>query len=372
MAHFVYAWPRTHIDHPLFGQRPGEWTLPGHNYIGPGNPVPNGYPVDKDDLIALRHDQDYHTATTEEEVRLADREAISEFWKDTKENYNVHSLLGTLGIGIKYGVESVTGVIYPKVKETATLPPTPPATPIKRKNEGEEGTPSKVRIMTNPPGSGTTGQQQDPASSKTAGNPVASSGGGGTGGGSGEHAIGIDGPLTNQVSGILEFRHKRIFTSYGNQFAFCTADNDGLYKVATGKKESLLMTPLACVPVDTVPWYLSPQEFNNLPKGSEIVQVICNIIPYGYRLPFLVNSSGLTYANSQADIIGCFAMGLNNKYNGCNMKYTYADAKTPMMPCIPIFITVYLNNIFNNIMTIHINISVTLTRSFRIALTYKH
>lgn len=25
-------------------------------------------------------------------------------------------------------------------------------------------------------------------------------------------------------------------------------------------------------------------------------------------------------------------MGLNNKYNGCNMKYTYNDAKRPMMP----------------------------------------
>lgn len=84
MAHYVYSWPGTHVDKHLFGKGPGDWTLPGHNYIGPGNPTPGGFPVDKDDLIALRHDYEYKYASTEEDIREADRTAISDFWKDAR------------------------------------------------------------------------------------------------------------------------------------------------------------------------------------------------------------------------------------------------------------------------------------------------
>jgi len=39
---------------------PGDWSLPGYNYIGPGNPTNDGYlPVDDDDMGASDHDGDY-------------------------------------------------------------------------------------------------------------------------------------------------------------------------------------------------------------------------------------------------------------------------------------------------------------------------
>jgi len=39
---------------------PGDWTLPGYNYLGPGNPTHDGYlPVDEDDRLAMTHDDDY-------------------------------------------------------------------------------------------------------------------------------------------------------------------------------------------------------------------------------------------------------------------------------------------------------------------------
>jgi hypothetical protein len=42
--------------------------LPGHHYIGPGNPVPNGVPVDQDDRIALLHDIRYEYARNAEDT----------------------------------------------------------------------------------------------------------------------------------------------------------------------------------------------------------------------------------------------------------------------------------------------------------------
>lgn len=35
------------------------WTLPGYNFIGPGNSLNNGIPTDNDDEIANVHDWDY-------------------------------------------------------------------------------------------------------------------------------------------------------------------------------------------------------------------------------------------------------------------------------------------------------------------------
>uniref|UniRef100_A0A0A9VS40 Capsid protein VP1 n=1 Tax=Lygus hesperus TaxID=30085 RepID=A0A0A9VS40_LYGHE len=51
--------------------------LPGHRYLGPNGPINNGPPVDYDDLIAEEHDiRAYHTATTLEEIRTADQNAM--------------------------------------------------------------------------------------------------------------------------------------------------------------------------------------------------------------------------------------------------------------------------------------------------------
>lgn len=47
-------------------------------------------------------------------------------------------------------------------------------------------------------------------------------------------------------------------------------------------------------------------------------------------MPFLVKSVDLTYAYSQTDIVGCYATGLNNKYNGANFQVTY-DATNVML-----------------------------------------
>lgn len=39
---------------------PGDWSLPGYNYLGPGNPTNDGYlPTDEDDRLSMVHDDKY-------------------------------------------------------------------------------------------------------------------------------------------------------------------------------------------------------------------------------------------------------------------------------------------------------------------------
>uniref|UniRef100_T1HRN5 Parvo_coat_N domain-containing protein n=1 Tax=Rhodnius prolixus TaxID=13249 RepID=T1HRN5_RHOPR len=90
--------------------------LPFHRYIGPGNPIDNGEPVDEDDRIAKAHDIKYENARTVEDVREADVEAIYKFRKNWREG-NWHSFIGDVGLSIKYFVESYTGVIYPTISQ---------------------------------------------------------------------------------------------------------------------------------------------------------------------------------------------------------------------------------------------------------------
>lgn len=88
--------------------------FPGHRYLGPGNPIVNGTPVDSDDYIAQTHDLAHDAATEPSDIRAADRAAISEFTVDAFRNRNWHSVIGAVGLTGKYLFESVAGVRYPR------------------------------------------------------------------------------------------------------------------------------------------------------------------------------------------------------------------------------------------------------------------
>lgn len=95
--------------------------LPGHNFIGPGNPLDHAPPVDEDDAIAKEHDEAYAKAKRPADVHKADEEAIKKFKKDWEDNGNLHSKIGQVGLQIKSGVEKhITGVLYPRLSGTYT------------------------------------------------------------------------------------------------------------------------------------------------------------------------------------------------------------------------------------------------------------
>lgn len=68
--------------------------FPGHNYLGLGNPIDNGEPVDIDDFIASQYDINYESATTTDDIRSSDKRTISDLGRDLIRNYNWHSGLG--------------------------------------------------------------------------------------------------------------------------------------------------------------------------------------------------------------------------------------------------------------------------------------
>ena len=55
------------------------FNVPGYNYLGPGNKLHNGVPVNSLDHKAYTHDLNYQQAKTKEDIYAADSQAISEF-----------------------------------------------------------------------------------------------------------------------------------------------------------------------------------------------------------------------------------------------------------------------------------------------------
>lgn len=92
------------------------FVLPYHNYIGPGNTLDRGDPIDVDDAIAQQHDLAYSKAKTPEEIREADRIAIEAFDDDFKKTGNWHSKVGSFGLGAKHSIEGIIGVKYPSLQ----------------------------------------------------------------------------------------------------------------------------------------------------------------------------------------------------------------------------------------------------------------
>ena len=86
------------------------WHFPGHNYLGPGTHNFHKKPIDDDDVIAQHHDWAYKMSWTPHDVRIADQDAIYLFRKCR----GWHSTVAWVCLSVKYTVEGVTGVIYPR------------------------------------------------------------------------------------------------------------------------------------------------------------------------------------------------------------------------------------------------------------------
>ncbi|KAL1436341.1 hypothetical protein MTO96_049774 [Rhipicephalus appendiculatus] len=79
--------------------------FPGHRYLGPGNPLRNGDPVDEDDGIAKSHDEACERAKSHVDVFAADQASAALFSNDFRRTGNWHSALGAVGLGTKNFVE---------------------------------------------------------------------------------------------------------------------------------------------------------------------------------------------------------------------------------------------------------------------------
>lgn len=104
----------------------GGVTLPGTDYVGPGNNINIDAPRHGADAIAKEHDLEYarieqayangeiDSQEFYEAVQAADSRAANGFRDDFQKSGMWQSKVGELGLSAKQGVEKITGVIYPK------------------------------------------------------------------------------------------------------------------------------------------------------------------------------------------------------------------------------------------------------------------
>lgn len=104
--------------------------FPGYKYVGPGNSLNRGVPINKLDAAAKKHDEKYHKITEyykktknkkhfEEQIAIADIEFVNEvatFAPETSYD-QVVKWIALAGIEGKHILEKYTGIIYPRVTD---------------------------------------------------------------------------------------------------------------------------------------------------------------------------------------------------------------------------------------------------------------
>lgn len=97
---------------------------------------------------------------------------------------------------------------------------------------------------------------------------------------------------------------------------------------ATETSSAAYCTSLSFIPVDFLPFYLSPSEFQNLPQGSRVENVTCTVKLLGVRSAFNTGTTDAGVATLEYCPILLTAVGLNHKVSVRNLSYT----STGMVP----------------------------------------
>lgn len=82
----------------------------GYRYLGPGNPLPNGEPINQLDALAKEHDESYVRAEDQVNVLESDLEYTCKFYlnslrPDASPTEKIWSVIGAVGLGIKSAEE---------------------------------------------------------------------------------------------------------------------------------------------------------------------------------------------------------------------------------------------------------------------------
>lgn len=289
---------------------------PGHKYLGPGNKFKNGTPVDEADEIARKHDYSYIVAKTKEDIFNSDKEAISEFNKSYKSNFNLPSFVGSVGLNLKHFTESTLNrTIYPWNMPPGSKRPS---------NSGDQEVPNKQvnAGSISAPGGSTSEISMDTDDIMVGDQPLSADPSSGKGGG-----------------GSLHGQTAQIFSGYPQEPSWTTLTFKKTYRWTyksslpawkydvDHKKYQFDIGSAISIPVNHLYWYISPGEYWQL-KQYDIVECLHaknEIYNYGIRLPFATNDSSSTMANASAQYPLCQWLGLEEDYD---ITHTEDDEKT--------------------------------------------
>ncbi|XP_075742053.1 uncharacterized protein LOC142794741 [Rhipicephalus microplus] len=288
--------------------------FPGHRYLGPGNPLQNGEPVDEDDRIAKRHDEAYSRAESDADVFAADRQSTKEFFKDFVSTGNWHSALGAAGLGAKNLVEEkVLG------RSLYGMPPG-----RKRNNQEQPSTSAKRQQYDDT----TDGPDEEMPQTEAAADAPSSSGGAG---------VGSNHPNTSEcVQQILRvprdhgvvtvFNDSKILTTWGYAMLKTSLKYDG-EKTFPG-----IVTSMSRLPVDRPYLYIPHGTFLNLPAHTKALECSAKITPHGLRTPWKTGSSVVQPVNSDMLVYGISSIGLKHSMDTGMCRITHGTTHNAMKP----------------------------------------
>lgn len=305
--------------------------LPYHKYIGPGNKLNNGKPVDDDDLIAWIHDHAYAKASQRKDIEKADDEAINDFLGNYFDTNNIHSLIGAGGLGIKRIAEKIVGPLYP---DTPPKNPPMPANPKrtkdqqirsnihKRQDQGQRPAGAARQLDMNDSNNAmeeNSGEQQQAPGSSGQGNTAGTTNSGNPNAG----AIMFygDGRLNPKK---FTFTHRRMMCATPYVTRILNQTRRVFYQE--------LFTGHAVIPVDQWYWYMNQAEWDSLPLGCYCEKVYTNATSMGQRLAFRTNETGSSTANSQCTTFASYTIGLNCITPFRKMQVETTEDKEPMVP----------------------------------------
>lgn len=308
-------------------------TLPGHNYLGPGNKLDKGPPTNQIDQDAQEHDHAYNDAQSQQDIKDADHKFIGQAGDHIAEGLSGHgsisdtigAVIGGAGIGIKDKVENQTGVKYP-----SGLPDKKPMAPPNKRPAGNSKTdkvPAKKPLQRHPtdPNISSTGDNQvlndtDVDMPLTGTGQEQASGGADS---SGQQMYIIERPFTN--FGMKESVYTKVHKLMSLAFAPAI--------ISTGPNSQIFLTThLAEVPWELPVFYLTPSEFALMEAGTRVKEVHIDITYRGSVIQFEIGAttSGLATLNQINDIT-C-AVALNKTSYGLNVAYTGTATDEPMVP----------------------------------------
>lgn len=291
--------------------------FPGHRYLGPGNPLFNGEPVDEDDRIARDHDQLYEKAQSDKDIFEADKHSAKEFFKDfTSGSGSWHSLVGGVGLtGKNFVEERLLGkVLYGRIGRKRERSPITMSDNGRGEQEGGEDGGGQSRAKRQRTGPEQQQQQQAQQRGGTPSKVGKLPGGAGIGSG--------DSQNTNEtIQQILRVpRDRGVVTVYNDSKILIT------WAYAMKKMEILwhetnkfngIITSMARLPVDRPYLYMTYANYQNLAPNSQALHCKAKVTPHGIRTPWKTGSTVVQPVNSDMMVYGVTSVGLNHYMDTC-------------------------------------------------------
>lgn len=332
---------------------------PGHNYLGPGNDLDAGTPVDKADEIAQKHDIEYSRATKKQDIFKSDKKAINNFRGDWQKNFNLPSLSGDIGLSIKHFVESnLDRTIYPWNLPNEMGPMKRSAINHFADNEhGREKPYEKYSRQSNPSSDESQVSSSSGMSSQNNGTGEVSQMDTEPSGTSA--AVQMTGKGASQMS--AHGQTAKIFSGYPQEPNWLYFTKKKTYRFtfkstlpAVRLRNGIPVFRIGSavrIPVENLMAYLSPQEVAHLQTYSlvELLHAKCNVFNYGIRLPFTTQEAASVTANASAQYPLCQWIGLEEDYNFYQDRDEVADTINKMIGTFQIPVTDEWTDNFTNL-----------------------